>query len=83
MDLKTFFISNKKGEKSATLTAFCYGFIIVNLKLVFSGMTIMTLTLAPFTGTEYGIAVAALGSIYVLNKTQRPKDDGSKPSSPE
>lgn len=68
MDFKTFMISNELGKKSATLTAFVMGSIVVNFKLLFSGMTIAGFTLAPFAGSEYALCFASLGSIYVLRK---------------
>lgn len=61
-------LKDTSGKKSVTVTAFIYGFIIVNLKLLFSGATIGGLTLSAFSGTEYAAAVAALGSVYVLRR---------------
>ncbi len=74
MDLKNFIlIKNNDGKPSVTLSAFIYGFIVVNAKLIMSGITIGTMVMAPFSGSEYGISIAALGSIYVLRKNVEKK----------
>lgn len=67
--MNKFLFTDSKGNKSVTVTAFVIGFIIVNLKLLLSGMTLEGFSMSAFTGTEYGIAVAALGSIYILRRT--------------
>lgn len=72
MDFQSFLLKDTKGNKSSTLTVFILGALVVNFKLLFSGMTFGGLTLAPFTGAEYGIAMAALGSIYVLRRNTDP-----------
>lgn len=83
IDIKKLFISNKKGEKSATLTAFCYGFIIVCTKLILSGVEIGPVKLSDFSGVDFAAAVTALGGVYVLNKNHRKKDDTPPNSSGE
>lgn len=50
------------------MTAFVLGFVVVNLKLIFSGVTVAGVTLAPFTGSEYALAIAALGAVYTLRR---------------
>jgi hypothetical protein len=57
---------------TTTMTAFVLGFIVVNAKLLLSGMTLGGLELAPFTGVEYAAAVSALGAIYVLRRSTDP-----------
>lgn len=68
IDFRTFMITNDAGKKSATLTAFVLGSIVVNFKLLFSGMTIAGITIAPFAGSEYALCFSALGAIYCLRK---------------
>lgn len=63
-----FILKDTSGKKSGTFTAFVLGFLVVNAKLLVSGLTIGGYAMAPFTGSEYGIALAALGSIYVLRR---------------
>ena len=64
-----FLISNiKTGKPSYTLTAFIYGFILINVKLIFSGVTYGPVHIADFGGVEYAAAIGALGSIYAMNK---------------
>ena len=67
-------LTDTSGKKSATLTAFVTGFIVVNLKLIFSGMTIGGIVLAPFSGSEFAVAVGALGAIYVLRRSTDTKE---------
>jgi len=62
-------LTDTSGNKSSTLTAFVVGFLIVNLKLLVSGMTVAGFAMSPFTGSEYSLAVAALGAIYVLRRS--------------
>lgn len=68
-------IKDTTGQESLTATAFVVGFTTCCLKLIFSGVTVAGVTLAPFTGSEFGIAVGALGAIYVL---RRQGDKGDK-----
>ena len=68
-------LTDTSGSKSATLTAFVLGFIVVNAKLIFSGMTIGGLELAAFTGGEYAAALASLGAVYVLRRSTAPKKE--------
>lgn len=73
--LNKLIIRDTAGKKSVTVTAFIYGFIIVNLKLLFSGMTVGPVTLSAFSGTEYAAAIMALGSVYVLRRyNQKPNE---------
>lgn len=58
----------KSGEPSVTLTAFVTGFLTVSGKLLLSGITIGTITLSQFSGSDYGVAVGALGAIYVMRR---------------
>lgn len=62
-------IKDSTDKKSLTASAFFYGFLMVNIKLLCSGMTIGSLTLSVFSGSEYALAVGALGAIYVLRRT--------------
>lgn len=64
---------DSEGRKSVTVTSFIYGSIVVNFKLIFSGATVMGITLAPFTGGEYSAAIGALGAIYVLRRNTDPQ----------
>lgn len=73
-----FLLKDTSGKKSITMTAFVIGFVVVNAKLIASGLTISGLTLAPFSGSEYAVAVAALGAIYVLRRAGTEKSDDAK-----
>ena len=61
-------LKDSSGKKSVTMTAFVLGFVVANLKLLFSGMTIGGLTLQAFTGGEYAAAIGALGAVYTLRR---------------
>lgn len=66
----------KTGKPSYTVTAFVIGFLVVNIKLLFSGMQITeTFKMSDFSGVDYAACVAALGSIYVLRKNKSIKDN--------
>ena len=75
INLDKFLLKDTSGKKSITMTAFCVGFIVVNAKLILSGVQIGSLTVSAFTGTEYAAAVAALGAIYVLRRSGNAKSD--------
>ncbi len=61
-------IKDSGGKPSVTMTAFCWGCFVVNLKLILSGMTIKGYTMAAFGGGEYAAAMGALGAVYVLRR---------------
>lgn len=61
----------KTGRPSYVLTAFISGFLMVNIKLLVSGLEINGIKMSDFSGVDYGAAVAALGGIYTLNKKVR------------
>ena len=71
-------IKDSDGKRSITMTAFVLGFIVVNLKLLFSGMSIAGIELASFSGGEYAAAIGALGAVYVLRRNVTNKDESSK-----
>lgn len=73
MDLRKFYLKDTNGNASLTASAFAFGFVIVNLKLILSGMTVGGVELSPFTGSEYAAAIGALGAIYVLRRSTEKK----------
>lgn len=71
----------KTGKPSVTLSLFVYGFIIVSMKLIFSGIQMTDhFKLAEFSGLDFAAAVGALGTIYTMrkNKTIKPDDQVDK-----
>jgi len=64
-------LKDTSGKKSVTVTAFVLGFIVVNAKLIFSGMTLGGFELSPFTGGEYAAAVEGLS---ITNSSAGPFD---------
>ena len=66
------------GKPSLTATAFILGFLAVNLKLLASGFVVAGATVSQFSGTEYGVALAALGGIYILRRTTSGSQETNK-----
>jgi len=66
--MNKFLFTDTNGKKSVTVTVFVLGSILVSLKLVFSGIAVGGVTLAPFTGGEFAAAIGALGGIYVIRR---------------
>lgn len=73
-----FLIKNTDGKKSLTATAFALGFMIVNIKFLFAGMSFGLLVLSPFSGVEYAAAVAGLGGVYVLRRQNEKSQENKK-----
>jgi hypothetical protein len=73
--LEKFLLKDSSGKKSTTVTAFVVGFLVVNAKLLISGLTFGAYTMAAFTGGEYGVAIAALGAIYVMRRATGKKEE--------
>lgn len=61
-------LKDSTGKKSVTMTAFVWGCVVVNAKLLMSGLTIHGTQMSQFGGSEYAIALGALGAIYVLRR---------------
>ena len=74
--MSKFLLKDSSGKKSVTMTAFVLGFLVVNAKLLLSGVTIMDYQMTAFTGSEYGIALSALGAIYVLRRSASKEEKG-------
>lgn len=69
-------LKDSNGHKSTTVTAFVLGFIVVNLKLLVSGLTLAGYEMSAFSGGDYAAAVGALGAIYVMRRaTNKSKGD--------
>lgn len=61
----------KTKKPSYTVTAFLVGFLVINFKLLFSGIQITEkIKMSDFSGIDYAAGVAALGGIYVLRKNK-------------
>jgi hypothetical protein len=78
MNLNKLLIKDSVGKPSVTMTAFVTGFIVVNAKLLMSGVTVAGYTMAAFTGGEYSAAIGALGAVYVLRRStgnEKPKQE--------
>ena len=83
MNINKFLLTDTDGNKSVTLTSFLFGFVLVNLKLFFSGITIGAMKFSEFGGGDYAAAVAALGAIYVMRRaTNQPAIAASKAKKP-
>ncbi len=64
------FIKDSTGKPSITMTAFVLGFIVVNCKLVLSGLTIAGQSMGEFSGVDYSAALSALGAIYIMRRRE-------------
>lgn len=78
MDFRKLMLVDSSGKPSSTLTAFALGFVVVNLKLLLSGMTVGGFSMSVFSGTEYAAAVGALGAIYVLRRNTGKQESDSE-----
>jgi hypothetical protein len=74
MDLNKILFKDSSGKPSLTATSFILGFIVVNLKLIFSGVEFNNVKIALFSGGEYAAAVAALGGVYVMRRSTENND---------
>jgi hypothetical protein len=78
MDINNFLIKHSGGEKSLTATCFIICFIVINVKLILSGVTIGTVTLSQFSGVDYAAALAAAGTIYAMRRNGEKKNETTK-----
>lgn len=69
-------LKDSSGNKSTTVTAFVLGFVVVNLKLLASGLTLVGYEMSAFTGVDYAAAMGALGAIYVMRRATGDKSKG-------
>jgi len=68
MNLNSLLIKDSSGKPSVTMSAFCLGFTVVNLKLMLGGLELWGHKLGNFSGGEYAAALSALGGIYILRR---------------
>ena len=66
--LTSLLLLKKNGKSSYTATVFVLGSFIVNLKLLFSGLSFHGYTSSTFNGSDYAQAMASLAALYVSNK---------------
>ena len=71
-------LKDSSGNKSTTVTAFIIGFVVVNLKLLASGLTVGGYTMSAFSGVDYSAAIGALGAIYVMRRATGVKNEQEK-----
>lgn len=58
----------KSGNPSTARSVFWYGCLICLLKLALSKLDFGAIKIPEFTGSEFAVAIGALGSIYALDK---------------
>lgn len=61
-------LNGPDGQPSATRTVFLYGCLVCIGKLALSGFSMKWIQVPVFAGSDFGMAIAALGGIYSLNK---------------
>lgn len=59
----------KTGRPRVTTIAFAVGFAVATLKLLLAGVTLGGITFGAFEAGDYAAAMAALGAIYVLQRS--------------
>lgn len=69
-----FFRISKEDRTSLTARAFILGSLIVNAKLLLSGLTIKNISFAVFTGSDYALAFGSLIAGYSMRQAVRNKD---------
>jgi hypothetical protein len=62
------YLRDSEGKKSLTATCFFLGFIVITIKYFLEGMTLGSFVFRHMDGVDYGIALTALGGIYVARK---------------
>lgn len=71
MDITKYLLPDSEGAPSTTRSVFFYGCMICLTKLAVSGVTIGPLALGSFGGSDFALAIGALGGIYSLDKVVR------------
>ena len=68
--IKLFLLNNEKTKKpSYVITMVVFGFFIINLKLLLSGISITDkFKMSEFSGVDYSAALSALGGLHLFNK---------------
>jgi hypothetical protein len=61
-------LNGPDGTPSSTRTVFLYGCLVCIGKLAFSGLITKWVQIPQFAGSDFGMAIAALGGIYSLDK---------------
>lgn len=72
----------KTGKPSYTLTVFLLGSLLINLKLLLSGMQFTeTFKFEIFSGIDYAAAMGSIGMVYTLRKNATIKPDSQNKDS--
>jgi hypothetical protein len=61
-------LNGPDGTPSSTRTVFLYGCLVCIGKLAFSGLITKWFQIPQFAGSDFGMAIAALGAVYSLDK---------------
>jgi hypothetical protein len=72
----------KTGKPSATLTVFLVGTAVVLLKYALSGLTIAGVPFEHMDGSDFAMAVGALGAVYFGRKWTDRSSDVTPPKPP-
>ena len=61
-------MTNKEGNPCTSRTIFWYGALICLVRLAFSGFDLGFIQIPVFSGTDFAVALGALGGIRTLDK---------------
>jgi hypothetical protein len=74
MNFNNFLLTDTSGKKSTTLTVFVLGALVIHIKFLFSTMVLFGHAFPSFGGSDYAIAMGAIGGIYVLRRNTDPNN---------
>lgn len=76
--MKQLMLLDKEGNPSTNRTIFFYGCLVCVAKLALSKMDLGFIQIPEFTGSDFGMAIAALGGVYSLDKHVQGLKSGNK-----
>lgn len=76
------YLKDSDGKPSLTATAFALGFVVCTLKLILSDVEVFgLLRLGQFSGSDYAMAIGALGALYWARRNAGNSSNGKNDAS--
>lgn len=72
------YLKRAEEGRSLTTTVFVYGSAVCLVKFLLSGLVIKGFAVPIFSGVDFGVAISAVGGIYVLNKKKQEKENNGQ-----